>query len=200
MVRANLLYNRRKKISFRANCKEKIIKELVDNLRAFVYKSPFSHRVASELHRISVTLASAFGFESRRYSDAKWRQLMLYHSAPPGYERHFFAVYRVEEEWRKRNFTNREIQSRPSPHIVSSLPPHKLHTNSTQAPHFVRFLLAGCCLYAVCMLPVLRLGFSNESDLQSALLSESFFSFSTILVSEVGMLSEGVIYQSINNY
>lgn len=126
----------------------------MDNLCTFVYKSPFSHRVASELHRISVTLASAFGFESRRYSDAKWRQLMLYHSAPPGYERRFFAVYRVEEEWRKRNLTNREIQSRPSTHIVSSLPPHKLHTNSIQAPHFVRFLLAVCCLYAVCVLPV----------------------------------------------
>lgn len=183
----------------------------MDNLCTFVYKSPFSHRVASELHRISVALASAFGFESRRYSDAKWRQLMLYHSAPPGYERHFFAVYRVEEEWRKRNLTNREIQSRPSPHIVSSLPPHKLHTNSIQTPHRLHILsvfcwlgaacmLFVCCLYAVCMLPVLRLFFSKESDLQSALLSESFFSFSTILVSEVGMLSKGVIYQSINNY
>lgn len=183
----------------------------MDNLWAFVYKSPFSHRVASELQRISVTLASAFGFESRRNSDAKWRQLMLYHSAPPGYERRFFSVYRVEEEWRKRNFANREIQSRPSPHIVSSLPPHKLHTNSTQTPYklhtgstFCPFsaacVLFVCCLYAACVLAVLRLGFSKESDLQSALLSESFFSFSTILFSEVGMLSEGVIYQSINNY
>lgn len=172
----------------------------MDNLWAFVYKSPFSHRVASELHRISVTLASAFGFESRRNSDAKWRQLMLYHSAPPGYERRFFAVYRVEEEWRKRNFANREIQSRPSPHIVSSLPPHKLHTGSTFCPFSAGCVLPVCCLYAACVLPVLRLGFSKESDLQSALLSESFFSFSTILVSEVGMLSEGVIYQSINNY
>lgn len=176
----------------------------MDNLWAFVYKSPFSHRVASELHRISVTLASAFGFESRRNSDAKWRQLMLYHSAPPGYERHFFAVYRVEEEWRKRNFTNREIQSRSSPHIVSSLPPHKLHTNSTFCPFSAGWVLPVCCLCAACMLFVCCLYFgcffSKESDLQSDLLSESFFSFSTILVSEVGMPSEGVIYQSINNY